>query len=134
MPRAVEDHATTLVRPAYPATVRVLTMAQVAEIMGVSKSTAWEYAQAYPDFPIAALGGKTYRVREDLLLDWIGSRVGKKPMQRSEDDRAFSRRIMQQRSPAVPPPEFRTVRHRQMLAESEQPLDVAAITPGVKER
>lgn len=134
MPRPVEDHNTTLVRQAYPATIRVLTIAQAAEILGVSKSTLWEYAQAYPDFPIAALGGKTYRIREDLLLDWIGSRVGKKPLQRHEGAYAFDRALMRQHYPVEKPAEFRETRARQMLAKSQEPLDVAAIVPGVKQQ
>lgn len=67
-------------RPALPAVIRVLNFDQAAEVLGVSRTTLWEYAQNYPDFPVSKLGGKTFRIREDLLLDWVGSRIGLEPV------------------------------------------------------
>ena len=112
----------SLVRPAYPATIRVLSIKDAAQVLGVSTSTLWEWARIYPDFPVAALSGKTFRIREDLLLDWVGSRVGKEPLQLSEGVTTRERRHRRERS-TEHPGEYAETRARQMQAAANQPLN-----------
>lgn len=58
---------------------RPLTMDEAAEYLGISYRTSWGWIQVYPDFPVAKLSKRNWRVPKDRLDAWLVSRIGKEP-------------------------------------------------------
>ena len=53
---------------------RYLTLQEVAARLGVSKSTAYEWAHR-PDFPVSRITRRNYRVPEDALEQWLNAQL-----------------------------------------------------------
>ncbi len=54
---------------------RILTVAQAAELLQVSTKTLYNWVHIH-GFPCLKLGN-TIRIREDLLLEWVGQQAMK---------------------------------------------------------
>lgn len=54
----------------------LLTYQDVADMVGLSVSSARELHYRFPDFPVIKLSAHTHVIPRDLLMDWLEAHAG----------------------------------------------------------
>ncbi len=54
----------------------LLTYPDVAKLLGICTSSAYNLHYRFPDFPVVKLSERTHIIPRDLLMDWLAIHAG----------------------------------------------------------